>query len=163
MEILRDIIEDLKRWKDSANRKPILLKGARQIGKTWVMQQFGKQCYEHCVRFDFDRQEELKTIFSASKEPKRIIRELSVYSDVPLLPGKTLIIFDEIQQLIQLNDKIVPVEVKAENAISGRSLDVYNEKFKPETRIRFSMLNLQMNGGLLSCPAPLAEWAAKWC
>ncbi|MBQ5575154.1 MAG: AAA family ATPase, partial [Bacteroidales bacterium] len=98
MEILRDIIEDLKRWKDSANRKPILLKGARQIGKTWVMQQFGKQCYEYCVRFDFDRQEELKTIFSASKEPKRIIRELSVYSDVPLLPGKTLIIFDEIQQ-----------------------------------------------------------------
>ena len=94
---------------------------------------------------------------------RRIIRELSVYSDVPLLPGKTLIIFDEIQQLIQLNDKIVPVEVKAENAISGRSLDVYNEKFKPETRIRFSMLNLQMNGGLLSCPAPLAEWAAKWC
>lgn len=437
MDILRDIIEDLKRWKDSANRKPILLKGARQIGKTWVMQQFGKQCYEHCVRFDFDRQEELKTIFSASKEPKRIIRELSVYSDVPLLPGKTLIIFDEIQQceealnslkyfcedapeyhiiaagsllgvavkhrrmtvpvgkvkimrmfpvsfkeflrcddnsiyqyidslqqpehlpeiilnklkisyrrylvcggmpdaavamlensgmqtvddilqgildlyeldfakyaapleiprihsvwhslpsqlakenrkffykilktgarakdyedaimwledagmiykinniskpgmplkayeepnifklyacdcgllrrlanlpgsviadpianytefkgamaenavlqsiapmlspalpnywspgtmaelefVIQLNDKIVPVEVKAENAISGRSLGVYNEKFKPEMRIRFSMLNLQMNGGLLSCPAPLAEWAAKWC
>ena len=69
----------------------------------------------------------------------------------------------ELEFVIQLNDKIVPVEVKAENAISGRSLGVYNEKFKPETRIRFSMLNLQKNGGLLSCPAPLAEWAAKWC
>ncbi len=76
----------------------MLLKGARQIGKTWAMQQFGKECFEYCAMFDFDRQAELKDAFVNSKEPQRIIRELSVYSKVPLLPDKTLIIFDEIQQ-----------------------------------------------------------------
>ena len=98
MKIQRDIIDVLRHWKDSENRKPLLLKGARQIGKSWTMLQFGKECYEYCAKFDFDRQDELKSAFVNSKEPQRIIRELSLYSKVPLLPGKTLIIFDEIQQ-----------------------------------------------------------------
>ncbi len=98
MNIQREIIEVFKRWKDNPRRKPMLLKGARQIGKTWAMQQFGKECFEYCAMFDFDRQAELKDAFVNSKEPQRIIRELSVYSKVPLLPDKTLIIFDEIQQ-----------------------------------------------------------------
>lgn len=98
MNIQRDIIEVFKRWKVSKNRKPMLLKGARQIGKTWVMEQFGKECYEYCAKFDFDRQSDLKSAFVNSKEPLRIIRELSLYSKVPLLPEKTLIVFDEIQQ-----------------------------------------------------------------
>ena len=98
MNIQREIIEVFKRWKDNPKRKPMLLKGARQIGKTWAMQQFGKECFEYCAMFDFDRQAELKDAFVNSKEPQRIIRELSVYSKVPLLPDKTLIIFDEIQQ-----------------------------------------------------------------
>ena len=62
------------------------------------MEQFGKDCYEYCAKFDFDRQGDLKSAFVNSKEPLRIIRELSLYSKVPLLPEKTLIIFDEIQQ-----------------------------------------------------------------
>lgn len=98
MNIQREIIEVFKRWKDNPRRKPMLLKGARQIGKTWAMQQFGKECFEYCAMFDFDRQAELKNAFVNSKEPQRIIRELSVYSKVPLQPGRTLIIFDEIQQ-----------------------------------------------------------------
>ena len=98
MNIQRNIIDVFKRWKVSKNRKPMLLKGARQIGKTWVMEQFGKECYEYCAKFDFDRQSDLKAAFVNSKEPQRIIRELSLYSKVPLLPERTLIIFDEIQQ-----------------------------------------------------------------
>ena len=54
MIITRDIFEALKKWKTSTDRKPILIKGARQIGKTWVMEEFGRQCYEHYVKFDFD-------------------------------------------------------------------------------------------------------------
>ncbi len=98
MEIYREIISSLKRWKDSSPRKPILLKGARQIGKTWVMEAFGKECFEHYAKFDFDRQPELKSVFRTSKSPERIIKELTLYCDVPLVAGKTLIIFDEIQE-----------------------------------------------------------------
>lgn len=98
MKIGRNIIEKFKIWKDSPKRKPILLKGARQIGKTWAMEQFGKECFEHTAKFDFDRQPELKSVFSISKEPARIIKELTLYCNVPLIAGKTLLIFDEIQE-----------------------------------------------------------------
>ena len=98
MKIERDIIKQFKEWEKAEKHKPILLRGARQIGKTWAMEQFGRECFEYTARFDFDRQQELKSVFTASKEPSRIIKELSLYSDVPLVPGKTLLIFDEIQE-----------------------------------------------------------------
>lgn len=98
MEIIRDIIDRFKKWKDSPERKPILLKGARQIGKTWAMEAFGKECFDYCVKFDFDRQPELKSVFQITKVPERLIKELTIYSDVPIVAGKTLIIFDEIQE-----------------------------------------------------------------
>lgn len=98
MEIKREIIDTFKRWKESEDRKPILLKGARQIGKSWAMETFGKECFEYFAKFDFDRQPELKSIFQTTKEPERIIKELALYSDSPILPGRTLIIFDEIQE-----------------------------------------------------------------
>ena len=98
MEIRRDIIERLKEWKDQEGRKPILLKGARQIGKTWVMETFGRESFDYCARFDFDRQEELKSVFRQTKSPERIVKELALYTDVPIIAGKTLIIFDEIQE-----------------------------------------------------------------
>ena len=57
MEIRRDIIAKSKDWKQQEGRKPILLKGARQIGKTWVMETFGRETFDSCANFDFDRQE----------------------------------------------------------------------------------------------------------
>ena len=98
MQIRRDIEAFFADWKQSENRKPILLQGARQIGKTWVMEQFGENHYDYCVTFDFDRHPEYKDAFTNSKEPERILKELSIYSSVPLLPEKTLIVFDEIQE-----------------------------------------------------------------
>ncbi|MDO4511799.1 MAG: ATP-binding protein [Bacteroidales bacterium] len=98
MEIRRDIIDQFKAWKDSPSHKPILLKGARQIGKTWAMEAFGKECFEYCVKFDFDRSPELKSVFQATKSPERIISELALYCSAPIIAGKTLIIFDEIQE-----------------------------------------------------------------
>jgi len=98
MKIERQIIDRLRIWKDSPKRKPILLKGARQVGKTWVMEQFGAMYFEYTAKLDFDRQPELKQAFMVSKEPARIIKELTLYCDVPLIEGKTLLIFDEIQE-----------------------------------------------------------------
>ncbi len=98
MEIQRDIFLKLERWRADKVRKPLLMTGARQIGKTWVMETFGRRNFEYCVKFDFDRQPELRAAFINSKEPDRILRELSTYSSMPIIAGKTLIIFDEIQE-----------------------------------------------------------------
>lgn len=98
MRISRDIISTFKEWKDAPMRKPILLQGARQIGKTWAMETFGKESFEYCAKFDFDRQEELKSVFQNTKMPERIIKELALFCDVPIIAGKTLIIFDKIQE-----------------------------------------------------------------
>lgn len=98
MEIYRNIIDSFKEWKDRSDRKPILLKGARQIGKTWAVEQFGKESFEYFVKFDFDRNPELKSVFQISKDPSRLIKELSLYADAPIIQGKTLIFFDEVQE-----------------------------------------------------------------
>ena len=98
MRIERYIINTFKQWKNNPERKPILLKGARQIGKTWVMETFGRECYDYCVKFDFDRQPELKSVFQTTKSPDRLIKELTLYCEQPIVPDKTLIIFDEIQE-----------------------------------------------------------------
>lgn len=98
MRIEREIINTLRRWKDDPNRKPILLKGARQIGKTWAMETFGKECFDYCVKFDFDRHPELKSVFQTTKSPDRLLKDLALYCEQPIVPGKTLIIFDEIQE-----------------------------------------------------------------
>lgn len=98
MKIQRDIIDRLKLWRNSKERKPILLKGARQIGKTWIMEEFGKECFDYVAKFNFDRTEELKGVFEETKDVPRIIKELTLFTDVPIEAGKTLIIFDEIQE-----------------------------------------------------------------
>ena len=68
----------------------------------------------------------------------------------------------EVEFVIQWDDEIIPIEVKAEDNISGNSLSVYTKNYDPRYRMRFSMLNLQANCGLLSSPAPLAGWLDKW-
>ena len=98
MRIEREIINQFKAWKDAPDRKPILLKGARQVGKTWAMETFGKECFKYCVKFDFDRQQELKSVFQTTKDPMRLIKELTLYCDQPIIAGETLMIFDEIQE-----------------------------------------------------------------
>ena len=98
MRIEREIINQFRAWKEAPVRKPILLKGARQIGKTWAMETFGKECFKYCVKFDFDRQQELKSVFQTSKDPQRLIKELALYCEQPIIAGETLMIFDEIQE-----------------------------------------------------------------
>lgn len=97
MKIQRDIVEQLEQWKDKKGRKPLLLKGARQTGKTWVMESFGKEYFQYVAIFNFDKTEELAGIFEKTKDIQRILKELTLFTDVPIEPGKTLLIFDEIQ------------------------------------------------------------------
>ena len=76
----------------------MVLKGARQVGKTWLMKEFGQSCYQHTVYFNFDEEDELKSIFETNKNPQRIIELLSMIAGEKILPGETLVIFDEIQE-----------------------------------------------------------------
>ena len=94
----RNAIEALLKWKNDEERKPMVLKGARQVGKTWLMKEFGKSHYENYVYFNFDEEDELQSIFDTNKNPKRIIELLSLVAGEKILPETTLIIFDEIQE-----------------------------------------------------------------
>ena len=94
----RKAIQDLVRWKASEDRKPLVLKGARQVGKTWLMKEFGRNYYDRFVYFNFDEEDELKSVFETNKNPQRIIELLSMLSGERIVPGETLIIFDEIQE-----------------------------------------------------------------
>ena len=98
MHLKRNAISELIRWKDSAERKPMVLKGARQVGKTWLMKEFGQNYYNNFVYFNFDEEDELESIFETNKNPHRIIELLSMICGEKIEPEKTLIIFDEIQE-----------------------------------------------------------------
>ncbi len=94
----RNAIQVLINWKSGDERKPMVLKGARQVGKTWLMKEFGRNHYNSYVYFNFDEEAELKSIFETNKNPHRIIELLSMIAGEKILPGETLIIFDEIQE-----------------------------------------------------------------
>lgn len=94
----REALDSLKKWKESEYRKPLILKGARQVGKTWLMKEFGDSYGNGYVYFNFDEEDELKSIFEVNKNPNRIIELLSLIAEKKIEPENTLIIFDEIQE-----------------------------------------------------------------
>ena len=98
MEIKRTITDDLRNWKQRTDRKPLILQGARQIGKTTAVRMFASTEYKHLAEFNFDKVQELKTVFERTKDVKRILQELTFFTDAPLIPGETLLFFDEIQE-----------------------------------------------------------------
>ena len=98
MEINRTIISKLLAWKISKERKPLILQGARQTGKTWILKKLGRDHFEHYAYFNFEKQPELAQFFEITKDPERIIENLTLLNGKPIYKGKTLIIFDEIQE-----------------------------------------------------------------
>ena len=94
----RYVMTRLQKWKDSPDRKPLVIRGTRQVGKTWIMKEFGKSFYDNFVYCNFDEDNELKSIFTNNKNPHRIIEILSLLNNIKIIPGSTLIIFDEIQE-----------------------------------------------------------------
>lgn len=93
----RKIIEELKVWKEKADRKPLMMLGARQVGKTSVLKRFGEECFDHCAYFSLDEEEGVCDIFRTTKNPVQIIEQLSFLSEAPIEPQRTLLVFDEIQ------------------------------------------------------------------
>ncbi|OFX34251.1 MAG: ATPase [Bacteroidetes bacterium GWA2_32_17] len=93
----RLLIKKLETWKNKKNRKPIIIRGARQVGKTWLMKYFGKKSFKNVAYINFESQEHLKNIFLEDFNIQRIMRAIKLATGVTPIAGKTLIIFDEIQ------------------------------------------------------------------
>ena len=93
----RKIFEYLKEWKNNLYRKPLILQGARQVGKTYAILNFGKNEYENVVYFNFENNPKLKETFEESIEPNYLLPILSRLAEQTIVKEKTLIFFDEIQ------------------------------------------------------------------
>ena len=95
----RYAIENLDKWKNSKNRKPLIIEGARQVGKTWIMKEFGKKSYNKTVYINFDSNVQMAELFSIDLNVERIIMGLELYAGHKINPSDTLIIFDEVQEV----------------------------------------------------------------
>lgn len=95
----RQILSKLEQWKNSPHRKPLILRGARQVGKTWVMKEFGRRCFKNFAYINFDNNSAMKAVFDSDFDISRIILALSAATGVSIKPQETLIILDEIQEV----------------------------------------------------------------
>lgn len=91
-------IADLIKWKKSKDRKPLIIRGARQVGKTWLMKEFGNSEYVQCIYVNFESNPRLKNVFTEDFDIKRIITALQIESGIIIDENNTLLIFDEIQE-----------------------------------------------------------------
>lgn len=95
----RFLMDDLIRWKNKKNRKPLIIRGARQVGKTWIMKEFGKTEFESVAYVNFDSNIRMKQVFETDYNIERIILAISAETGVDIIPEKTLMIFDEVQEV----------------------------------------------------------------
>ena len=95
----RFAIENLYKWKESKYRKPLIIEGARQVGKTWLMKEFGKNAYKDTVYINFDANSRMAELFSVDMNPQRIILGIELYAGRKIDPENTLLIFDEVQEV----------------------------------------------------------------
>ena len=95
----RIAIEKLYKWKNNKRRKPLIIEGARQVGKTWLMKEFGKQAYADTVYINFDSNSRMADLFSADLDTDRLIMGLELYAGRKINPDNTLLIFDEVQEV----------------------------------------------------------------
>ena len=143
----RNAIEDLIKWKSSEERKPMVLKGARHVGKIWLMKELGKNYDSSYVYFNFDEEDELKSIFEVNKKPYRINELLSMIAGEKIIPGVTLIIFDEVQECpvalnslnLKLSRDIIPTRTVRLTSLSSMALKSFPLKQR-EARINLRRL-----------------------
>ena len=93
----RFIDEELKKWKEGKRRKPLILRGARQVGKTWSLKAFGNSLFENLALVDLERNPVLRRVFDGDLSPRRICADLELFLGQKITPGKTLLFIDEIQ------------------------------------------------------------------
>ena len=159
MKIQRKIQKKLVAWKNDPGRKPLVLQGARQVGKTWLLKQLGKTEFEDVAYFNFEEQPELKQFFENTKDVRRIVQNLSLLHGKIILPQKTLLIFDEIQEC---NDALNTLKYFCENtpeyavASAGSLLGVTMSRGQsfPVGKVTFMQVNPISFAEFLSMDSP---------
>lgn len=101
MKIQRAVMRKLVAWKQDPRRKPLVLQGARQVGKTWLLKQLGKEEFEDIAYFNFEEQPQLKQFFEKTKDVRQILQNLALVHGRIIVPQTTLFIFDEIQDAMR--------------------------------------------------------------
>lgn len=96
-ELHRDLLEELVIWKNKRKRKPLILQGARQVGKSWLLKKLGQSAFDNCVVVNVDKEQGIRQIFESTKNPNRIVEQIALIKGSPILPEKTLLVLDEIQ------------------------------------------------------------------
>ena len=95
----REKLKGLEEWKNSKNRMPLIIRGARQVGKTWLMQEFGKKYYKKVAYVNFDGNERMERLFQGDFDIERLIQGLKIETGVDIKKEDTLLIFDEVQEV----------------------------------------------------------------
>jgi predicted AAA+ superfamily ATPase len=94
----RSSVNEISAWKLAPNRKPLIIQGARQVGKTWIMKEFGRTEFNTTVYVNFEKEVEMRSLFEQNYDPNRIIKTIEAYYNQEIIPGETLLILDEIQE-----------------------------------------------------------------
>ncbi|MBQ9271488.1 MAG: ATP-binding protein [Alphaproteobacteria bacterium] len=133
----------LKEWKNKPNRKPLILQGARQVGKTWLMREFGKQEYENTAYINFDKNELMRQLFSKDMDVRRLLQGLELESGTRIKPHETLVIFDEIQEnpnalnsLKYFYEQVPEYHIIAAGSLLGVALTHHGQSF-PVGKVEF--------------------------
>lgn len=151
MEISRDIVAKLKLWQHKHRRKPLLVMGARQIGKTTVLKEFGEKSFDHFAYFNLEKQVDVHAFFKKNKNPIEILNKLSIDLNETIQPGKSLLILDEIQEC---KDAIIALKYFAEDmpqlhvigAGSLLGISIGNDRSFPVGKVEFlDMFPLSFN------------------
>ena len=95
----RFALEKLKQWKEKRNRKPLIIRGARQVGKTWLMKEFGRTCFKKMAYVNFDSNTRMRQVFEGDINIERLILAISAETGVSIDSRDTLLIFDEVQEV----------------------------------------------------------------
>ena len=119
----RFAIEQLKQWKDKKDRKPLIIRGARQVGKTWLMKEFGRTCFDNVAYVNFDSNARIKNVFDG-----------------------------EIDFLVQGKTSVIPIEVKAEENLRAKSLRAFCDKYNPDYAVRTSMSDYREQDWMTNIP-----------
>jgi len=138
----RQILEQMRQWKRNEHRKPLILMGARQVGKTTSLKRLAETDYETSVYPNFEDEPHLKSLFDASLKPERLLQALKIETGCELYPGRTLIIFDEVQacpnalnSLKYFNENANEYHVAAAGSLLGVKL--INSKGFPVGKVDF--------------------------
>ena len=149
----RLLLGDLIKWKNSSDRKPLVLQGARQVGKTWLLEEFAKTQYENYVYLNFDKNRNLAEYFKNDLDINNLIRGLEIEFSAKIVPGKTLLIFDEIQESPRAIDSLKYFYEYARQyhvVSAGSFLGLASEKFPVGKVDRLTLFPLNFQEFLLA-------------